>query len=137
MNNALNGPVAAAGRIALALLFLISGFGKITAAGATMGYISAMGLPLPQVALVIAILIEVGGGILLVLGLQARLVALVMAGFTVVTAFAFHHDFADMNQQIHFLKNIAITGGLLQVLAFGAGAWSLDARRGKSALAVA
>ncbi|WP_445679907.1 DoxX family protein [Radicibacter daui] len=137
MNNALNGLIPAAGRLLLAAIFLISGFGKITAAGATIGYISSVGLPLPQVALVIAILVEVGGGLLLVLGLQARLVALVMAGFTVVTALAFHNDFADLNQQIHFLKNISMAGGLLQVVAFGAGAWSLDARRNKPLLAAA
>ena len=82
-----------------------------------------------MLAYLIAIVIEVGGGVLLVLGFQTRLVALIMAVFSVATALGFHHDFADQNQMIHFLKNIAMAGGLLQVVAFGAGALSLDGRR--------
>jgi putative oxidoreductase len=79
-------------------------------------------------AYLLAIVVEVGGGILLVLGFQTRIVALVIANFTVVSALFFHCDFADQNQMIHFLKNIAMAGGLLQVFAFGAGAFSLDGR---------
>jgi len=82
-----------------------------------------------MLAYLIAVVIEVGGGVLLLLGLQTRLAALVMAVFSVATALSFHHDFADQNQMIHFLKNIAMAGGLLQVVAFGAGALSLDGRR--------
>jgi putative oxidoreductase len=117
------------GRLLIALIFLISGFGKIAAPEMTQGYIASAGLPLPLVGYLIAIAAEVGGGILLVVGFQTRIVALVMAAFTVATALCFHHDFGDQNQMIHFLKNIAMTGGLLQIVAFGAGGFSIDSRR--------
>jgi putative oxidoreductase len=122
-------PIAALGRLLIALIFLLSGIGKIAAPTAIQGYISAAGLPTPLAAYAIAVVIEVGGGILLVLGFQTRIVALVMAVFTVATAASFHHNFAD---QDHFLKNISMTGGLLQVVAFGAGAFSIDGRRARS-----
>ena len=76
-----------------------------------------------------ALIIELGGGVLLVVGYQARLVAAVLAVFSLATAFAFHANFGDQNQMIHFLKNFAIAGGLLQVVAFGAGRFSVDAAR--------
>src|SRR6267154_327624 len=120
---------ALAGRILIALPFLLSGVGKIAAPAMTQGYIAAAGLPLPAIAYAIAVIVELGGGILLVLGYQTRLVALVLAVFCVATAFGFHNNFADQNQMINFMKNIAMTGGLLQVVAFGAGAFSLDNRR--------
>lgn len=121
--------LAAAGRILIAALFLLSGVGKIAAPAMTQGYIASVGLPAPLLAYLIAILIEVGGGLLLIVGFQTRIVALVLAVFTVAAALAFHNNFADTNQMIHFLKDIAITGGLLQVAAFGPGSVSLDARR--------
>jgi putative oxidoreductase len=124
--------VAAVGRLLIASIYLISGLGKIAAPAMTQAYIAAAGLPLPLLAYLVAVAVEVGGGILLVLGFQTRIVALVMAAFTLATALSFHHDFADQNQMIHFLKNIAMTGGLLQVFAFGAGALSIDARRSNS-----
>ncbi|GCA51020.1 inner membrane protein YqjF [Sinorhizobium sp. KGO-5] len=71
---------------------------------------------------------EIGAGILLVLGYRARWVALILAAFTLASAIGFHTDFADQNQMIHFMKNLAITGGFLQIAAFGAGAFSLDGR---------
>jgi putative oxidoreductase len=120
------------GRLLIALIFLISGLGKIAAPAMTQGYIASVGLPLPLVAYLIAIVVEIGGGILLVVGFQTRIVALVMAAFTVATALGFHHDFADQNQMVHFLKNIAMTGGLLQIVAFGAGSFSIDSRREES-----
>lgn len=116
----------AIGRLLIAAIFLISGFGKIAAPAMTLGYIKSAGLPAPMLAYLIAIVIEVGGGILLVVGYQTRIIASVMAVFTVATALAFHTDFADQNQMINFLKNFAMTGGLLQVVAFGAGAFSVD-----------
>jgi putative oxidoreductase len=121
--------VALLGRVFLAAIFLLSGFSKITAPAMMIGYIQSVGLPLPAVALGLAILVEVGGGIALVLGYRTKAVATIMALFTLATAFAFHNHLADQNQFIHFFKNIAMTGGLLQVLAFGAGRFSLDARR--------
>ena len=121
--------ITALGRLFLALLFLLSGVSKLGSAAATTGYIASAGLPLPGVAYVLTVIVEIGGGLLLLVGLQARLAAAVLAVFTLAAAIFFHHDFADQNQMIHFLKNVAITGGLLQVAAWGAGQWSLDAHR--------
>ena len=120
--------VAAVGRVLLATIFVLSGVGKIADPGGTIAYIGAAGLPLPQLAFAGATLIEVGGGIALVLGYRTRIVAAVLAIFSLLTAVAFHSVFADQNQMIHFLKNVAMAGGLLQVVAFGAGRLSLDAR---------
>ncbi len=124
--------IAASGRLLMALIFLISGAGKIAAPGMTLGYIASAGLPLPLIAYLVAVGIELGGGILLVVGYQTRIVASVMTIFAIVTALSFHHDhdFADQNQMIHFLKNVAMAGGLLQIVAFGAGAFSIDSLEG-------
>ncbi len=125
--------IAVAGRLLLAILFIFSGFGKIMSPEATQGYIAYAGLPLPLVSYLLAVVVEVGGGILLAVGFQTRIVGFLLAAFTLATAVVFHNDFADQNQMTHFLKNIAIAGGLLQVAAFGAGALSLDARRLRTA----
>lgn len=124
-----NNHYAAIGRLLLASIFMLSGFSKLGAPEATQGYIASVGLPVPMLAYLAAIVAEVGGGILLVVGYRARVVSLLLAAFTVATALFFHRDFGDQNQMIHFLKNIAIAGGLLQIAAFGAGSFSLDARR--------
>lgn len=116
------------GRILIGAPFVMSGLGKLAAYGATVGYIAAMGLPVPPLAFVVAVLTELGGGLLLLSGYRARAVSLGMAVFCVVTAIFFHHNFADQNQMIHFLKNVMMAGGLLQITYFGAGALSLDAR---------
>lgn len=121
--------LAAVGRLFIALIFIASGLGKIAAPGATQAYIASASLPLPIIAYLLAVIVELAGGILLLIGYQARITALLLAAFTLATAVIFHANFADQNQMIHFLKNIAITGGLLQVAAFGAGVLSLDGRR--------
>src|SRR5258705_10011551 len=124
--------VGAVGRLLIAALFLISGLAKIATPALTQGYIASAGLPFPLLAYLVAIVIEVGGGILLILGYQSRIVASVMAVYTVAAAFGFHRDFADQNAMAHFLKNISITGGLLQIVALGAGTFSIDSRLAKS-----
>jgi putative oxidoreductase len=121
--------VALIGRVLLAAIFLLSGAGKVAAPGATIGYIAAAGLPLPQLAFAAAALVELGGGVALILGYRTRIAAAVLAIFSLVAALAFHSAFSDQNQMIHFLKNFAMAGGLLQVVAFGGGRFSLDARR--------
>ena len=123
------GLVPLLGRILIAAIFLLSGISKITAPAMMIGYIQSAGLPLPTVGLAIAIATEIGGGTALVLGYRTRLVAAVLAIFSIATALAFHNNLADQNQFIHFFKNVAMAGGLLQVVAFGAGRFSLDARR--------
>ncbi len=122
-----------AGRILMAAIFVMSGIGKISNPGATIGYISAMGLPLPQLGLVLAIAIEVIGGALLVAGFYTRPVALALAAFSIATGLIFHNAVGDQNQMIHLMKNFAMAGGLLQIAAFGAGSLSLDARRNRGA----
>jgi putative oxidoreductase len=117
------------GRILIAAIFLLSGISKITAPTMMIGYIQSVGLPFPTLGLAIAILVEIGGGTLLVLGYRTRIVAAVLAVFSIATALAFHNNLADQNQFIHFFKNVAMAGGLLQVVAYGAGRFSLDARR--------
>jgi putative oxidoreductase len=119
------------GRILIGAPFVMSGLGKLAAYGATVGYIAAVGLPVPPLAFILAVMTELGGGLLLISGYRARTVSLAMAVFCVVTAMFFHHNFADQNQMIHFLKNVMMAGGLLQIAYFGAGAFSLDARLGR------
>ncbi|WP_433899708.1 DoxX family protein [Pseudomonas sp. PSE1(2024)] len=118
------------GRVLLSVIFILSGFSKLAAPAMMIGYIGSVGLPLPHVALALAIIVEIGGGLALIAGYRPRTVAAVLALFSVFTALAFHSALADQNQFIHFFKNIAMAGGLLQVVAFGAGRFSLDARRG-------
>lgn len=125
------------GRLLIGLPFAMSGFGKLAAYGATTTYIASAGLPAPPLAYAIAVLVELGGGLLLIAGYQARSVALAMAAFTLAAAVSFHNNFADQNQMIHFLKNVMMAGGLLQIVAFGAGAISLDARLSRNGGAVA
>jgi len=124
-----NASISLIGRVLLSAIFILSGFSKIAAPAAMVGYIQSVGLPFPQLALGIAIAVELGGGLLLIAGYRTRLVALGLAVFSVATALAFHNNLGDQNQFIHFFKNIAMAGGLLQVVAYGAGRFSLDARR--------
>jgi len=116
------------GRVLIGAPFMLSGLGKLAAHDATVGYISSVGLPLPQLGWLIAVLVEVGGGALLIAGYRARVVALALALFALAGAVFFHRNFADQNQMIHFLKNIVLAGGLLQIVHFGAGPMSIDAR---------
>jgi len=138
MSNQTNtGILPLASRILMAAIFVMSGIGKIANPAGTLGYINAMGLPFPELALAGAIGVEVVGGLLLIAGLYTRPVALALAAFSIVTGLVFHSAIADQNQMIHLMKNLAMAGGLLQIAAFGAGSLSLDARRGASALRTA
>ena len=127
-SNSNSGAVPFVGRILVAAIFILSGLGKIGAPAATQGYIAAMGLPAPLLAYIGAIAVELGGGLLLLAGYRTKLVAAALAVFSIVTAFIFHHALADQNQMIHFLKNFAMAGGLLQFVAYGAGSISVDYR---------
>lgn len=126
--------LSAAGRILLAAIFIISGLGKLAAPAGTIGYIASAGLPFATLAFGIAVAVELGGGLLLVLGVKTRWVAAILAVFSIVTGLAFHNAIGDQNQFIHLMKNLAMAGGLLQVVAFGAGAFSIDARAGRTAV---
>ena len=119
------------GRILIALIFIFSGFGKITGFEGTVGYIASKGLPLPQLAAIGAIIVELGGGIMVVAGWKARWAAAAMFLFTAVAALIFHNFWAApvgeaQNQMVHFMKNVSMLGGLLYVVVYGSGPLSLD-----------
>lgn len=123
--------VALLGRVLLAAMFVFSGYGKLTGFAGTVGYITSKGLPMPQVLAAIAILIELGGGLLIVFGLKTRWAAAAFIAFLLVITPIFHH-FWDvpaeqmMGQQINFMKNVTIVGGMLLLLGFGPGRYSVD-----------
>ena len=130
----LQNPLSLLGRALLALLFIPAGFNKIGGFAGTVGYIGAKGVPLPELAAAIAVGVELGLGLLLLVGFKARWAALGMAIFTVVITFIFHNFWAVpaeqvVMQQLNFFKNIAIVGGLLTVATWGAGDWSFDGKR--------
>jgi putative oxidoreductase len=125
------------GRLLIGLPFAMSGLGKLAAYGPTTAMIAAAGLPVPPLAYLVAVVLELGGGLLLIAGYQVRPVAVALAVFSVAAGVAFHSNFADQNQMIHFLKNVMMAGGLLQIAAFGAGAISLDNRFSRGHAAVA
>ena len=131
MNNTQN-YAALAGRILLAVIFILSGFGKIMGYGGTAAYMASKGMPMVAVLLPLTILTELGGGLALAVGFKARWAALALTGFSLLSALVFH-DFWNvtdamqhMNQQINFLKNVSIAGGMLMVFAFGPGRYSVD-----------
>ena len=122
------------GRILLALIFLMSGYGKVTGFEGTVGYIASKGLPLPQVAAAAAAAVELVSSILLIVGWQARWAATALLLFTIPATLIFHNFWAVdaaqvQNQTIHFMKNLSMMGGMLYVMAFGAGPLSLDNRK--------
>ena len=134
MNDTLQNPLALAGRILLALMFVMSGFGKIAGFGGTVGYMQSKGMPATEVLAALTILVELGGGLALMFGYRTRWAALLLAAFTLLASLIFHNFWAvpeaqKMVQSLMFMKNISVVGGMLVLAAFGPGAWSLDARR--------
>jgi len=125
----LPGALPLGARILLAAIFIASGLGKLAAPAATQGYIASVGAPLPLLAYAIAVVVELGVGAMLLVGYRTRAAAVVLAVFTLAAAALFHSNFADQMQMIMFMKNLAIIGGLLQVVAFGPGRFSIDNRR--------
>jgi putative oxidoreductase len=102
------------GRLLRALIFVLSGFQKLATFGGTVGFMQTEGLPLPLLAAIIAIVVECVGGILVVIGYQTRLVGIALAAWCIATALVAHRDFANQDQMIHFLKNVAMAGGFLR-----------------------
>lgn len=123
MNNALR-YAAPLGRLLLVVLFIMSGWSKISGYEGTQGYMESMGVPGGLLPLVIAL--EILGGIAVLVGFKARWIALILAIFTIASAVIFHADFADQNQMMHFMKNLAIAGGFLMIAGHGPGALSVD-----------
>ncbi|WPC06713.1 DoxX family protein [Pseudomonas benzenivorans] len=125
MNNA----IVLLARLLLAHIFLLAGINKIGGYAGTQGYMESMGVPGALLPLVI--LLEVGGGLALILGFLTRWAALALAGFSVAAAVIFHTNFDEQMQMILFMKNFAMAGGLLMLYVHGAGAISIDAMRGR------
>ena len=132
--------VALAGRILIGVVFLMSGTGKLVAPAATIAYIAHANVPVPVGAYAVSLAVEVVGAILIIVGFQSRLVAAGMAVFTLAAAAFFHNHWADRNQFTHFMKNMSMMGGMLQIVAFGGGKYALDRvlerRSGASAEAI-
>ena len=120
--------VSLLGRVLMAAIFIQGGINKAMAAPATMAYFVKLGLPMPGAAYAVTLVVEIGVGIAFLLGWRARWMALVLAVWCVATALAAHYAPGDRGQMIHFMKNLCMAGGFLQVVAFGAGRFSLDRR---------
>jgi len=128
-------PLVLVGRVLLALMFIYAGFGKLTNLEGTAGYIASGGLPMASVLAVVVGLLELLGGLAIAVGLQARWAALALGLFTLAASVLFHKFWAvpadqAFVQQLMFMKNLSVAGGLFIVAALGAGPVSVDARRG-------
>ena len=125
-----NSPVILVARILISILFILAGFGKLTAISATAGWFGSIGLPMPTVTTVIVGLVELLGGISVLVGFQTRIAAIVLAVFTLAATAVAHLDFSQAGNALMLQKNLGITGGLLLLAVLGAGAYSIDGRRG-------
>ena len=118
------------GRILLSLIFILSGFAKVTNfTGSVQFAATGVGESLATLAIIVAIAVELGGGLMLLFGFKIRWAALAVAGYTLLAALLYHFDFANQAQMTNFMKNLAIAGGLLFVAIYGAGPFSVDSKR--------
>lgn len=124
------------GRTLMSALFLWSGFGKLVAAAETEAYFASLGLPSPDLVRLFVVAAELGGGLAILLGFPARLAAAGLAVWCLATAAVGHANFADAGMQIHFMKNVAMTGGLIFIATFGPGAYTVDRLWPRSRLSV-
>lgn len=120
--------IALIGRVLLAAMFVLAGFDKIGGFEGTSGYIASVGLPFPEVLTALTIAVEIGAGLALIVGFQVRVAALLLAGFTLAASVLFHNFWAmpaeqAYVQQLMFMKNVSVAGGLLMIVALGGGAW--------------
>lgn len=134
MLNQLRNPLDLLGRVLIALLFVPAGIQKITGFAGSVGYAASAGMPMPQVAVAMGLVIEIGAGLAILLGWHTRWAALILGFFTLVASFFFHNFWAvpaeaAMMQQLLFWKNVALVGGLLGYAAHGAAGWSMDGRK--------
>lgn len=118
------------GRILLSIMFILAGYSKLTAIAGTAGWFGSLGIPAPTLVAIAAGVVELVGGLAILVGFKTRIAALVLAAFTIAATLIAHTDLADQMQQLLFMKNLAVTGGFLILAAAGAGALSVDARRG-------
>lgn len=124
-----NSAIVLIGRILMSIIFILAGFGKLTDIAGTTAYFSSYNLPAPTVTAVIVGLVELVGGLAVLVGFQTRVAAYLLALFAIASALVAHMNWSDMMQLINFQKNLAIAGGFLVLAAYGAGAYSIDARR--------
>ena len=117
---------APTGRILISLIFVVSGISKLGNFSGTQGYMESVGVPGMLLPIVIAV--ELLGGLAIILGWHTRIAAFLLAGFSLVSAVLFHANFGDQMQMIMFMKNLALAGGFLMIVALGAGPWSIDNR---------
>lgn len=117
------------GRILIGILFLIAAYNKMKGYGGSVGYFTKLGIPAPSLTVPLTIVFEAAAGILLIVGYQTRLVAILIAAFCIVTGLVAHTNIADGNQLNHLLKNLAVAGGALALFVSGPGAMSIDAKR--------
>lgn len=129
--NAIANPLALAGRVLLATMFVLAGFSKIGGFDGTAGYIASVGLPFAELLTALTIVVEIGAGLALIVGFQTRIAALMLAGFTLAASVLFHNYWAmpadqAYVQQLMFMKNISVAGGLLIIAALGGGTLALS-----------
>jgi len=115
-----------AGRVLASVIFVLGGWTKLMAMVGTKAFFAKIGVPLPDIAYWVSVAVELGGGVLFLLGLQTRLLGIVLAVFCIATAVLAHSNFAEPAQQINFMKNVCMAGSFLAFAAFGGGAFSLD-----------
>ena len=125
----MNNVILLVARILLSIMFIMAGLQKFGDIGGTAGYISSVGLPAGTVLAVLSGLLEVVGGIAILIGFKTRILSYLLAAFCALAALLFHANFADMTQMLFFMKNFTIAGGFLALSVAGAGAYSVDARR--------
>lgn len=126
-----SGTVALVGRVLLAAMFVVAGIDKTTGFEGTAGYIALVGLPFAELLTVLTIAVEIGAGLALIVGFQARIAALLLAGFTLAASVLFHNFWAMPTeqayvQQLMFMKNLSVAGGLLMIVALGGGALGIS-----------
>jgi putative oxidoreductase len=124
------------GHLFFSSMFLLFAYGKLTGYAGTVSYMTSLGVPAPSFFTLLAIIIELGGGLLMLVGYQTRVVALGLAIYVLISAFIGRFQLGDFNQYQHFMKNMAIVGGALAFVAFGGGAYSLDASKSSKQLRV-
>ena len=121
------------GRLLMSEIFILAGLTKLTGAAAAQAMMTKLGLPVPMLAWVVTVVIELGGGLMLLAGVMTRPVAVVLGLWCIATALVAHFNFADPQMRGHFMKNMAMCGGFAYVAIVGAGAYSIDAWRKRRA----
>jgi len=123
------------GRILASAIFIMGGWSKLMAMAGTKAYFAKIGVPVLEIAYWVAVVVELGGGVLFLLGFQTRLIGIVLAVFCIATAMLAHTNFAEPSQQINFMKNVCMAGGFLAFAAYGGGGLSLDRILGRRGFA--